>query len=196
MYNISNKQNTFIHSPHAQENFLNLNDIKKLRDGLNLIDYQQAEIQGTDLDDYRKSQIKWIKISKEWDWLFYKIISHIQSVNTQYYNFDLSTLHENVQYTEYSSEYKGHYGWHMDVSGDYPFNLRKISLSIQLSSSSEYEGGDLEIFNGSDFENTFIAPRTRGTICVFPSFLLHRVTPVTKGTRRSLVLWVGGSHFK
>ena len=122
-------------------------------------------------------------------------IKYVQDINKKSYNFNLSTLYENIQYTEYSSDYKGHYGWHMDINGDYPFNLRKISVSIQLSSPDEYEGGDLEIFNGTKLDTPFIVPKTRGTICIFPSFLLHRVTPIIKGTRRSLVVWVGGSHF-
>lgn len=195
MYNISNPQNTFIHAPHFQNGFLDIKDLKKLRDNLKLIPYQQAEIANLKVDDYRKSEIKWITHSKEWDWLFVKIIKYVQDINKKSYNFNLATLYENIQYTEYSSNYKGHYGWHMDASGNYPFNLRKISISIQLSSPDEYEGGDLEIFNGTTLDTPFIVPKTRGTICIFPSFLLHRVTPVTKGTRRSLVVWVGGSHF-
>ena len=196
MYNISNPQNTFIHEPHFQNRFLDIKDIKKLRDNLISIPYQHAVITKLqESNDYRKSKIKWIPHLKEWDWLFEKIIKYVQDINKKSYNFNLSTLYENIQYTEYSSDYKGHYGWHMDINGDYPFNLRKISVSIQLSSPDEYEGGDLEIFNGTKLDTPFIVPKTRGTICIFPSFLLHRVTPIIKGTRRSLVVWVGGSHF-
>jgi len=207
MYTFLNKKDTFIHSPFFQENFLNLNEIKKIKDGLNLIpyldgstSYQLEENKKKDkyskLENYRLSKVKWINQEREWDWLFLKLKEYITNINNIHYNFNLSSIYENIQYTEYSSKYKGHYNWHMDIGGVYPFNLRKISLSIQLSSSDEYEGGDLEIFNGVSLEMPFIAPKTRGTICVFPSFLLHRVTPVTNGTRRSLVLWVGGSHLQ
>ena len=75
--------------------------------------------------------------------------------------------------------------------------LRKVSLTVQLSDPSEYEGGDLEISKGGLSEDSgYKMHRGKGTVVIFPSYMMHRVTPVTRGTRRSFVLWVGGSHYK
>ena len=71
---------------------------------------------------------------------------------------------------------------------------RKISVTVQLSGPDEYEGGDLQIWSGGQYPMT--APRGRGNVVIFPSFMMHRVTPVTSGTRKSFVLWLGGGHYK
>ena len=62
---------------------------------------------------------------------------------------------------------------------------------MQLSDPADYDGGELELKNST---RTLVAPRAQGTLIVFPSFLLHRVAPVTRGTRRSLVGWASGTH--
>jgi PKHD-type hydroxylase len=80
----------------------------------------------------------------------------------------------------------------MDI-GPGNINHRKISITIQLSDPDEYVGGDLELWTGQGQVN---APRSQGCAVLFPSFMLHRVTPVESGTRKSLVLWVGGGAYK
>ena len=71
---------------------------------------------------------------------------------------------------------------------------RKVSITVQLSEPDEYEGGDLEMWQGGSSVCT--AARGAGVVFIFPSYMMHRVTKVTKGTRRSFVLWVGGQHYK
>jgi len=71
-------------------------------------------------------------------------------------------------------------------------NQRKISVTVQLSAPDEYEGGDLQFNIGRQIT----APRVQGAAVIFPSFYLHRVTPVTKGVRKSFVLWVGGEPYR
>ena len=66
-------------------------------------------------------------------------------------------------------------------------------MSIQLSDSDDYEGGDLELMFR---EEPVKLDRTRGTLVAFPSFMLHRVTPVTRGTRWSLVAWITGPRWR
>ena len=79
------------------------------------------------------------------------------------------------------------------MSAGYPLNQRKISMTVQLSDGGEYEGGDFEIMRNREPEKL---PKGKGTVLVFPSYILHRVTPVTSGIRKSLVLWLGGASFK
>ena len=147
-----------------------------------------------DENPIRKSQLKWMppEIDKT-EWIYDKIIEQTLQANNAIWKFDLHTIKDSIQYTEYSDEDTGGYDWHMDL-GAYPSNHRKISISIQLSNSDDYEGGDLEFMTSAN--SHMKAPREKGTVIMFPSYLLHRVTPVTKGIRKSLVLWVGGAAFK
>jgi PKHD-type hydroxylase len=82
------------------------------------------------------------------------------------------------------------YGWHLDYGGGIS---RKLSLAIQLTDPSEYEGGNLQIMTSGEPQNM---RKQRGLIAVFPSYVLHQVTPVTQGSRQSLVAWVSGPAFK
>lgn len=143
----------------------------------------------------RSSQIKWIPTNDEWSWLYTKLINMIIEANNAIWNFNLHGGLDLIQYTEYHATDKGHYGWHQDI-GSGPMSTRKISVTVQISDSSEYEGGDLEYFSGGDPEKAVKVPRKKGLVFIFPSFMMHRVTPVTKGTRKSFVLWVGGESYK
>ena len=115
----------------------------------------------------------------------------IVEANDIMWKFDLSHMSEKIQYTEYYGNNEGGYEWHMDCGVDIQ-NQRKVSVTVQLSDSSEYEGGDLEFNIGRELT----AQRGIGTAVIFPSFYLHRVTPVTSGIRKSFVLWVGGEPYR
>jgi PKHD-type hydroxylase len=73
---------------------------------------------------------------------------------------------------------------------------RKVSITVQLSDPSEYEGGDLQYFRGGNPDNADTVFKKKGYVFLFPSYMMHRVTPVTQGVRKSLVLWVGGEHYR
>ena len=148
---------------------------------------------------YRKSNIKWISATDDFNnsfhrhhWLYDRLMECITEANDVMWNFDLHGLTDSIQYTEYDGTEEGFYGWHVDI-GPRELALRKVSLVVQLSDPSEYEGGELHLKTGSGETTT---PNMRGTVIVFPSYLLHRVTPVTSGLRKSLVLWAGGSRLK
>ena len=143
----------------------------------------------------RSSSIKWIPQSQEWAWLYDKMMSMIVEANNALWKFDLHSALDSIQYTEYYDVQDGHYDWHQDI-GPGHLSTRKISITVQLSDTDDYEGGDLEYFRGGDISNAEKAPRGKGVVFIFPSYMMHRVAPVTKGTRRSFVLWVGGSHYK
>lgn len=144
------------------------------------------------LPEIRRSHIKWITPCEEWLWLYERLVNLIEEANASLWRFNLVTAPEAIQYTEYWESENGHYDWHQDI-GPGVGSLRKISLTIQLSNPDEYEGGDLEIWCGGN--SVFKAEKQRGLACVFPSYMMHRVTPVTKGCRKSLVFWVGGTHY-
>ena len=151
----------------------------------------------------RKSDVVWMSDK----WIYKEIQPYIHQANTSAgWNFEWDWS-ESCQFTEYK---KGQfYDWHCDSYIE-PYNqpedhnthgkLRKLSMTISLSDSSEYEGGDLEF----DFRDTDKGSqprvceeiRAKGSVIVFPSFVWHRVTPVTEGTRHSLVCWNLGYPFK
>lgn len=141
----------------------------------------------------RKSNIKWLTPAAEkTEWIYDKLIQLSLRANFEYWKFDLNHIKDSIQYTEYNADDEGKYDWHMDM-GPYPHSTRKVSITVQLSDPSEYEGGDLEFNMGGTI---ITAPKEKGAVVMFPSYLLHRITPVTKGVRKSLVLWVGGSVFR
>ena len=149
----------------------------------------------------RSSMNKWIpKNNATWDWLYERMMKLSIEANNELWRFDLRTALESIQYTEYYASENGHYDWHQDIGHGALPSKRKISITIQLSESEEYDGGELLICTGSNgdgvLDNNKICPRGKGVAVLFPSYMMHRVTPVTKGVRKSLVLWVGGSHFR
>jgi PKHD-type hydroxylase len=158
---------------------------------LDWIKAQTGQEDTSSISDYRKSQIKWCPQSDNWYWVYEKLSNMIKTANKEMWDFELTQMREDIQYTEYYSG-GGQYDWHMDCGLGIQ-NQRKISVTVQLSDPSEYEGGDLQFNIGGSI---ITAPRIQGAAVIFPSFFLHRVTPVTKGTRKSFVLWVGGEPFK
>ena len=137
----------------------------------------------------RDSQISFIYPNDNTFWLFNKLKFMINDFNEKYFKFDLSAMNQGLQYTEYNAPYQ-HYSWHIDKG----FGVRKLSMSIQLSDPDDYEGGELELWFGGK-EPVKIEKR-KGLITFFPSYVMHRVAPVTKGTRKSLVCWISGPPFK
>lgn len=171
-------------------------ELEWIEDGVNKLQYTRALTEVGETED-RKSNIKWIPQNPEWQWLYAKLISMASEANKEMWGFDLHSTPEEIQYTEYESSELGKYDWHQDI-GDGMLSTRKVSITVQLSNSNEYEGGDLCFWRGGDSldTNTVIAPRGKGNVVIFPSYLLHSVKPVTKGTRKSFVLWLGGGHYK
>jgi PKHD-type hydroxylase len=155
-----------------------------------LYPFQVATTIGND-NDIRKSDIKWIHPDEKSFWVYEKITQFVKEANNTLWKFNIHSIIDSIQYTVYH-EGGGHYDWHVDI-GPNSINHRKISLTIQLSDPDEYEGGDLQIWTGGDFKTI---ERKQGCVIIFPSFLMHRITPITKGIRKSLVLWVGGDHYK
>ena len=145
----------------------------------------------SDYSDIRDTQIGWLSESTDTRWLYDKVAENVRYANAQIYNFDLSGFVEDFQYLVYTEGC--HYVWHTDDTGIQPAP-RKLSVSIQLTDPSEYEGGDLEIMVGGHEPASM--SRDLGTMVIFPSYVPHRVTPVTSGIRKALVVWAAGPAFR
>ncbi len=146
--------------------------------------------------EYRSSEIHWINPNHSQNKFLFDILWYFaKEANKNAFGFDINYLPD-IQYTKYSAEKNGKYDWHCDTFWANPTTYdRKLSIVIQLTDSSEYEGGDFQI----DPQHPQLPAdqiRTKGSVIVFPSFLNHRVTPVTNGVRRSLVSWIQGPKFK
>ena len=174
------------------ENGFTTQEVDTIVNGSLEYEFQRAVIiDEGNTDKFRKSNIKWLPFDSKWEWVIDKIMSQVTEANSAIWNFELKSIIDNIQYTEYEGN-GGHYDWHLDI-GPGSISHRKISIVIQLSDPDDYVGGDLQIMTGSEYTTI---PRGKGNVEVFPSFLLHRVVPLTSGNRKSLVLWVGGDHYK
>ena len=152
----------------------------------------KAEVSGDEeyKDELRKSSVMRIDNTLENKWLYDKLAQIAVNCNHERYWFDILGFHEGLQLTRYSEG--DFFEWHLDFGAGETSN-RKLSMTMQLSNPNDYEGGDLQFMVN---QNIVTAPREQGTLIIFPSFILHRVTPITKGTRQSIVGWVSGPPYR
>ena len=144
---------------------------------------------GATFEMARDSKISWMY---EDDWVSSIFAHYFHLANKQYWEYDLNGL-DGIQITRYDEG--DHYAWHSDygTAEDNRFT-RKLSATLLVTDPSEYEGGELEFI---DYHNNIvIAPSVKGTMIVFDSRIPHRVRPVTKGTRISLVTWMLGPKLR
>jgi PKHD-type hydroxylase len=130
-------------------------------------------------------------------WIFQRINYVVDALNEQFFNYELNG-YDSFQYTEYQAFEGGKYDFHMDtiMGKNKPANMpetRKLSVTLVLN--DDFEGGEFYMNNGQEKDAELI-PTGKGRLILFPSFLIHRVAPVTKGVRKSLVVWVNGPKFR
>jgi len=140
----------------------------------------------------RESSVRWFPPAQE-PALVERIMGFVRSSNRTNFGIDIVEPFD-IQFTEYHGTNKGKYDWHHDVrlSGSMPYD-RKLSVVIQLSDREDYEGGEFE-FSTVAHPGAVFEPR--GSLLIFPSFLQHRVLPVTRGIRHSLVTWIEGPRWR
>jgi PKHD-type hydroxylase len=172
------------------ENGFSSEEVDKILDLSKNYEFEQATTISGDPKSIRNSTIKWMNPSEETSWVYDRLMGCVKEANNVW-QFNLYSILDDIQYTEYRGG-GGHYNWHIDI-GPGAISHRKVSVVVQLSDSSEYTGGILEVSTGS---NSLKVSNKKGAVILFPSFLQHRVTPVASGLRKSLVLWAGGEHFK
>lgn len=140
-------------------------------------------------DKLRQSEIMFIKPMGN-EWIYDRLSTACIQANTGRYKFDITGFQTELQLASYGA--RNFFDWHMDFgTGD--LSNRKLSITVQLSEPDEYEGGELQFMINQDI---FTATKEKGTAIIFPSFALHRVTPITKGCRKSIVGWISGPPYK
>lgn len=137
----------------------------------------------------RRSKIAWLNHLPT---IKNDLFDFVTEANRKSFSYDVHKSAD-IQFTEYHCSEKGHYDWHEDWNQFDGANFeRKLSVTVQLSAPDEYEGGEFELHN-IDLPDWI---KERGSILVFPSFVRHRVKPVTAGVRRSLVAWFEGPRWR
>jgi len=139
---------------------------------------------------YRNCDVKFFyaEQDKDYQWIYQRLTDVVMNSNNEYFNFNLWGFAEGIQFTKYGVG--DYYDMHIDKV--YGSVIRKLSVTVQLSDPSEYEGGEVNLFFNQTPE---ICHKQIGSVTIFPSYVLHKVNPVTKGTRYSLVAWVTGDPF-
>lgn len=185
-----------------------LNEIKtycdKIKKSNALVgDEKTADIENDENYKIRKSKVYFLNINSdvELNWVFHRFNELSQYVNENFYNFNLNG-YNGIQYTEYDAKYSGKYDYHIDMrfgaldpdGDDIKYgDTRKLSVILFLSDPNSYKGGEFKIKTGESHE--YLIEQKLGRFICFPSFLLHKVCPVTEGVRKSLVAWIEGPKF-
>ena len=147
--------------------------------------------------EMRKSDVSFI-IDKD-NFMNELVWGFIREANKQFFNYNLDYF-QAIQFARYQNG--GHYDWHQDANGDPQLGpeSRKLSLTMSLTDHTTYDGGYLEFYNGDkplehEEHNVVKDVKDQGSVIVFDSRDWHRVTPVTKGVRYSIVCWTVGPNF-
>ena len=187
--NVTNLNNFFV----TWENAFTEEELDRLVAYGDSLDLQPAVIGATDVvTAIRRTKTGWINNNPESAWLYDRLAYVARKINSKFFNFELYGFVEDMQYTVYTDDDEGHYTWHEDITASVE-SPRKLSLVLQLSNPADFDGGELETSAGI---STASVEKRRGLIAAFPSWRIHRVTPVTRGIRRTLVIWVAGPSFK
>jgi PKHD-type hydroxylase len=197
-------------TPHERVNILHQSlrwdgiftdeEVDKIANYCNALEKQSGQISGDGLinGEMRKSNVAFIRPDANTAWIFNKINNAIEIVNDRFFNFDLNG-YSAIQYSEYHGDEGGKYEFHMDTFTGYENKepeMRKLSLVMMLNKPGEdFEGGEFQINKAQESKPDNIE-MIKGRMIFFPSFFIHRVAPVTKGVRRSLVIWVTGPKFR
>jgi len=142
-------------------------------------------------DASRISRTAWIARNAETEWFYDRMERVARTLNDRIWQFSISGFSELFQYTIYDGTERAYFDWHVDQG--YVEVPRKLSFSLQLTDGSQYEGCDLQFHASKAID---IASREKGAVIAFPSYVLHRVTPIVSGTRKAVVVWITGPDFK
>jgi len=146
------------------------------------------KVSENDLRKQRVSTIRWLPFNIMQP-VYDEINIFIQRTNRNHFGFNDIQITEQAQFAEYQKG--GFYGWHTDISlNTLEPPVRKLSMTLLLNDPNEFKGGNLEIASNN------LLPMKQGHATIFASFLQHRITPITRGVRKSLVMWFGGEPLK
>ena len=144
-------------------------------------------------DKVRLAQTSWLDEEGAADWIFHRLLEAFAKSNRDHFDFKLDEFAERMQVAWYGAEAGAFFDWHSDVGTSSVASRRKLTMVVQLSDAKSYQGGQLETNADGHIR---AASRCIGSALVIPSFMLHRVRPVSHGHRYSLTLWSHGPAFQ
>jgi PKHD-type hydroxylase len=183
-------QEQLVVSPLVLPDALSQEEVRKILEATTKIDISKATVDSEVNTDIRSCNTGWLPYNDETAWIYGRLYDLVEYANENGFFFDPIDMVEPIMYCEYIEG--DHYAWHVDIASPPPFSGRKLAVTVQLSTSDEYRGGSLMFNTGG----VYTAPRSQGTIIIYPTYLLHSVEPVRAGKRKSLVFWVGGNNFR
>jgi PKHD-type hydroxylase len=146
------------------------------------------------LDRVRRSRVRWLPPGDDTNFIYELVVEVMLMANAARWRFDVAGFSKPIQFTEYD-EVGSHYDWHIDI-GPGEYSTRKLSCTVQLSDPASYDGGDFEVLRHDRIDEQRAELRKRGTVIVFPAYMAHRVTPIHRGSRCSLVAWMEGPPYR
>ncbi len=141
----------------------------------------------------RRADLVWLDDVPGTDWVMDRMIDLVRVANRDVFDFDVTEFAESAQVARYDASAQGHFDWHTDIGDGRLAERRKLTIVVQLTPPADYDGGRLQVQPGPQ---VLVASDAQGAATLFPAFLLHRVTPVTKGARHSLTVWCHGAPFR
>ena len=165
--------------------------IQKIIDVGESLSTMQAQVGGAKVHEQtRISTLSWIHHNEKSKEIYDFVIDKIDRINYYHYGMKLYGI-EALQYTRYPLG--GHYKFHNDITVRKEDYMRKMSIVVALSAPNEYEGG--EFLLSPHGENAKSFRFDKGDVIAFPSYVPHKVTPITSGNRITLVAWAVGPKF-
>jgi PKHD-type hydroxylase len=152
-----------------------------------------ALVGGVKAHNTRRSRLFWLDEDRDSAWTFRRLLDTFANINREHFDFVLEEFAERMQVAWYGAETGGFFDWHVDFGDGPTAARRKLTMVLQLSDDESYKGGDLETNADGVIRQ---ASRKIGSVLCFPSFILHRVTPIMQGERYSLTLWSHGPAFR
>lgn len=165
-------------------------EIDRIREIGDALETTSVKLYGEFDDSKVKAIGSHFALTDETRWIYERMADAVRAINRDNYQYDLTGFQENFYYLTYRAG--DHFNWHLDIGDETPAP-RKLSLILQLSDPSEYEGGEFDVMVAT---HHVTASKFKGAITSFPSFKIHRVRPVTFGVRRVLTAFTSGPNFR
>lgn len=179
---------------HSMPDAFSVGECERIIAAIALAPVKDALLVGQNKDhNIRNAQLVWVDDIDGMGWVMDRLIELVRRSNVDWFDFDLREFAESPQVATYKASDGGHFAWHSDIGDGPAARKRKLTLVLQLSKPSSYEGGNLEIMSSAQVQ---CASRAQGCVSIFPSFSLHQVVPVKSGVRHSLTLWAHGPAFR
>jgi PKHD-type hydroxylase len=177
----------------CEDSAFNHVDLQKVIDVCEAAQLEDSKtVNGDKNNNIRISKSAFIHLDSVNSWVFYKLLDVMEAANREFFGFDLIGF-DYFQYTVYDKK-GSHYDFHTDylfntVEPESPYNhlSRKLSVTFCLSDEDEFQGGEFEIMTSAT--NKHVVPQKKGRMIFFPSFAMHRIAPIKKGVRKSIVIW-------